>query len=424
MFTGKEVRTRNQRCRLGTVMIASMAAIALTGAGVRADWPQWGGPTRDFKVADAGLAASWPADGPRKLWARELGGGYSAIAVENGTLYTMYRGGSDDVVVALDAKSGTTKWEYRYAAPLVDGQVKDFGEGPNATPLLWDGRLYTVGFMAHLNCLDAATGKPLWSHDLMKEFGAPATEFGYSSSPLRHGENLIVLVGGSEAGVVAFDPRDGTSRWKSKAYDVSYASPIVIDVDGEEQIVFMTRTSAVGIAAADGSHRWELEHKNQYKNNCATPLWGPDNTLLISSHSDGGTRALRLSREGAETRTRELWFEPGIRMFHSNSVCIGGIVYGCGGDGAPSFLVALDLQTGMVHWRERGYNKANVVYAGGRMIVLDEDGQLALARVSPEKFELQARATLLEKVSWTAPTLVGKTLYLRDKKTIMALDLG
>jgi outer membrane protein assembly factor BamB len=390
-----------------------------------AQWPQWGGPNRDFKLADKGLAASWPEEGPKRLWTRDLGDGYCCILEDRGVLYTMYRHGDEDVVVALDAKTGKTNWEYAYAASTYKENKLDFGKGPNATPLLSGGRLYTIGFTAKMHCLDAKSGKLLWSHDLIKEFGGKIQEFGYAVSPLLYQKNVIVEIGGKEAGLVAFDAKSGKPIWKSPEYDISYAPPILINVDGEDQIVFMSSTEVIGVSPKDGSALWRHPQVNQYKNNCFMPIWGPDHLLVISSHSDAGTRVLKLHHgDGEKTEVEELWHDTKKKIFHSTAVRVGDNIVGTLGDMAPTFLACWDVKTGKEAWRVRGFPKANCLYVDGKMIVLDEDGMLALAEVSEKGCEIKGKVQLLDKVAWTAPTLVGTKLYVRDRRQIMALELG
>ena len=402
-------------------------------APLHADWPQWGGPDRDFKVANKGLARTWPKDGPPKVWSRDLGDGYGGIVEDGGTLYVMYRkkekdaekGQGSDVVAALDAKTGKAKWEYEYPANTLKGQVLDFGEGPNSTPLIFDDYLFTIGFTSILNCIDRKNGSLKWSVDLIKEYEGKIQEFGYASSPIMYDGKLIVLVGGKKAGVVCLKPGDGKPAWKSSEYDISYASPIIINVDGEDQLVFMSSTEVIAISPVNGELKWRYPHVNQYKNNCFAPLFGRDNLLFVSSHTDGGTRVLQLKRVDGVTTAKEIWADKSIRIFHSTAVRVGDVIYGTIGDNPPTFIAAVNVKDGKVLWKERGFPKANILYVSdGKIIILDEDGKLGLAEVSPEKCTVLSKAPILEKVSWTVPTLVGNKLFVRDRKKIMALDLG
>ena len=147
---------------LCSLVLASTTAVIAQSK----DWSQWGGPQRNFKSSITGLATTWPAAGPRRLWERELGDGFSAIAAEDGKLFTMYRKGEQEVVVALDAASGKTLWEYGYAAPFWKQQDMSNGPGPHAMPLVLGGFVFTTGATGKLHCLNKKTGQTVWSHDL------------------------------------------------------------------------------------------------------------------------------------------------------------------------------------------------------------------------------------------------------------------
>ena len=402
-----------------------MGGVALAGTVFAGDWPQWGGPSRDFKVVATGLADRWGEKGPKRLWSRELGEGYSSIVARGGKLFTMYRNGDQDVIVSLHADTGKTFWQHTYDAPTYDDDQRlDFGKGPNASPLLVGSRLLTVGFTSILHCVSVGSGQPIWSHDLIKKFGGKIQEFGYSASPLEYQGNVIVLVGGKQHGVMAFNPEDGSVVWGSDPHDISYASPIIINVDGQDQIVFMSSTEVIGLDAANGKTLWRHPCANQYKNNATDPLWGDDNLLWVATQMDGGTRVLKLSQRDGKTGVEQVWFDKKIKIFHWNAVRVGDYVYASIGNNTTLF-VAVDIRTGKIAWRKRGFHKAQCVYVGNnKLIFLDESGKLVLAKVSPEGIEIVSTFELTEKVSWTVPTLVDRTLYVRDNKHIMALDLG
>lgn len=196
------------------------------------DWPQWGGPERDFKSTAKGLAARWPAQGPRRLWSRPLGAGHSAISAEAGRLYTLYRKDEREVVIALDAKTGKTIWETVYGAPYLPKIDMSYGDGPHATPLLAGNLLYTVGATAKLHCLDKFSGQVKWSHNLWREYNGTFIGVGYSSSPLLYRNTLIVQVGGAGQSVMAFDLHSGAVVWRAQDFKNSDASPLLITLDG------------------------------------------------------------------------------------------------------------------------------------------------------------------------------------------------
>jgi outer membrane protein assembly factor BamB len=415
---------------MARTLLFAVLALAAGAAGTAqppapaAGWPQFGGPTRDFKVAGPALATAWPSSGPRQVWSRALGDGYSAIAESGGTLFTMYRSAKGEAVVALDAASGRTLWEHVYDAPEVSGMNMEYGPGPHATPLLADGRVYTVGATGKLHALDQKSGRMAWSRDLYGELGGKVMYRGYSCSPVAYGDTVILTVGGRGQAVVAFDRRDGRVAWKAHDFAPGPSSPLLINVDGQDQLVVFHADGIAGVDPKGGPAFWSHSHQTQYGLNISMPLWGPDNLLFMSSAYTGGSRMLRLSQAAGRTTVTEQWFTPKMRVHIGNALRLGDRVYGSSGDFGPAFVTALDVRTGDVAWQARNFARANFVHADGKLIVLDEDGTLALASISPNGLQVHAKASVLTNKAWTVPTLVGTRLYLRDRATIKALELG
>jgi len=399
------------------------AAAQFSPRAANGQWPQWGGRNRDFSSDAKGLAASWPEAGPAKIWSRPLGQGYSSIAVESGDLYTMYRAGNDEIVVALDAGSGKTLWEQKYPAPLPEGMDPQFGKGPNSTPLIHDGKVYTLGVAGRFQCFDAKTGSPVWSHDLMKDFGAKSPTFGFSCSPLLYKSSLILPVGGPGVGVISFDAAAGAVQWKKHDFVDLYSSPILIQVDGKDQIVLLAGSEAVGMEPG-GEIEWRYPFETQFKTNIMTPLFGSDGILFISTGPELGSRGLKISRKDGKCSVEEVWQSRKLQMGQGTAPRVADTIYASGGSDAASFLFSIDAKSGKIGYRERGFSKANVIAADGKIIILDEDGTLAIAPAAPDKLDVKSKAKLLQKPAWTAPTLVGNRLFMRDGETIMALDLG
>jgi outer membrane protein assembly factor BamB len=400
-------------------------------------WTQWGGPNRNFVVEAAGLADRWPESGPRRIWSRPLGTGHSAILAEDGRLFTMYRVGNgrtrggpfeaEESVIALDAATGRTLWEHKYPSKIEDFS---FGAGPHATPLLVGERLFTMGTNKQLFAFDKRTGRVLWSHDLVSEFNAPTllirpvVKVGYGCSPIAYRDTLICSVGGPGQSVMAFRHSDGSVVWKSGDFLTSDAPPILIDFAGKQQVVFLGGGTVTALDPADGTVLWSHPHDPGNDLNCSTPLWSPDGILFVSSAYKAGSRAIQLKREGDATVTEELWFTNKVRFMFLSAVRLGDTVYGAAGDFGPAFLTALELKTGKTLWQHRGFGRASLLHADGKALIMDEDGDLALARLSPEGVTILAETKLFETTSWTVPTLVGTTLYARDRERIVALDLG
>jgi outer membrane protein assembly factor BamB len=416
---------RESRNVLAAVVASlALAAGAFAASGKReAGWTRWGGPDQEFRAPGEALAAAWPESGPRKVWARELGDGYSAILVEDGRLYTMYRLEGKERVVCLDAGTGKTIWEHAYASSPVEGHIHQFGDGPRSTPLIDGEAIYAVGVSGTLHALDKSSGKVRWSRELWSDLGGTVLEHGYASSPIDHGDTVIVLVGGEGHAIVALGKKDGKVRWQTGSFKNSYSSPRILDLAGRPQLVAFMADEVVGVDPEGGTLLWSHPHENEWDQNISMPIRVDERRVFVSS-PQAGAKCLELSPEGDSFRVAEVWATRKIQFYHVNTVRDGDWLYGSTGTMAPTFMAALNLKTGEIAWRKRGYGKANCVAAGGRLVILDEDGVLYLTTASPADLELHARSELLSEVAWTVPTIVGRTLYVRDKTQILAVDLG
>jgi outer membrane protein assembly factor BamB len=388
------------------------------------DWPVWGGKNRDFIVHTSGLADSWPAAGPKKIWSRPLGDGYSSIAEEGGVLYTTFHRMSKDVITALDAATGKTLWEYEYENPFTNSYSEAVGPGPYAMPQVVGDRLITASGTGKIHSLDKKTGKPKWSHDLYEEFHASHLEFGYACHALPYKDMLIFQAGGSGDGVIAFRQSDGAVVWKALQFSNSYSSPLLINVDGQTQAVVLAAKTVFGFNPDNGALFWTHEHVTNYGLAVSTPVWAPGNLLFVASAYGTGARTLHLSQSGGKTKVDQLWYDPHLELHIGTAIQRDGYVYISRGYNGPVLMTAVELRTGKIMWQQRGFAKAQLLWADGKLILADQDGTLALCRATPQKFEVLSKASVLQSISWTPPTLVGTTLFLRDRKTIAAYDLG
>jgi outer membrane protein assembly factor BamB len=396
------------------------AGAALPGFG---QWTKWGGPNGDFTTTGKGIAAAWSAGGPKQLWKRVLGDGYSAIVVQSGTLYTMYSSGRQETVVALDSANGKTKWEHTYST--AEGGRLDLsnGPGPHATPLIFGDRLYTIGIRARMHAFDLKTGKPVWHKELYKDFPG-STEFdrGYAISPIAYKDTLILKLGGSNHAIVALSPKDGSVIWQKHTFDNAPATPVIETLGGQDVLFTQFSREIVAVNPNNGELLWSHPHPTDYGLNITSPVLARGNVLVVTSAYSGGARGLQLSATG--TNPTELWKHNRLRVHFTTALAIGDYVYGSSGDFGPSPLTCVEAKTGRVAWQDRTFAKANLVAVGERAILLDEDGTLALITLAPDGLKVHSK---VEQVAlnnaWTAPTLEGTTLYVRDRKHIAAFDL-
>jgi outer membrane protein assembly factor BamB len=379
-----------------------------------------------------GLADAWPAAGPPRLWTRALGEGHSTIVVDGDRLYTMYRPlglmsvvrrSQEEVVLAADAATGKTVWEHRFPSPTA-GYDLEYGAGPHVTPLVVGDRIFAVGSAKQLFALDKRSGKVLWSHDLMKAFASPLSDRGYSSSPLAYKDTIILPVGGPGQAVMAFGQQDGKVRWKQHSFMASPASPLLIELGGEPQLVVFGGEEVFGLNPDGGAILWRHPHKTEWGLNISTPVFGPDGALFISSAYSGGSRLLQLARSGGAASVKELWFTNRMRVHFGTAIRIGDVYYGSSGDFGPAFFAGVDARTGSVLFQDRSLSRASMVYADGKLVLLDEEGVLAIARADRAGLKVLSRASILASPAWTAPTLVGTTMYVRDRATMAAYSLG
>ncbi len=403
--------------------VAALLTLGLASAA-QAQWTQWGGPHRDFTCDSTGLADRWPDDGPRRLWRSDIGPGHSAIVTDGDTLFTMCRRDNQDAVLAFNAATGEPVWETRYDAPPKEDMLLDLGAGPHSTPLLVGDRLFTLGAMAHFHALDKKTGKILWAHDLAAEYGASHLGRGYGASAIAYQDNVIINLGGKDAGVAAFKQDTGALVWKSEAFRGGYPSPMLVRLNDEDHLLCTLGAARIGLDPATGQTRWKTTVDGQLAGIMSSPVWVPPDKVLYSCAYGGATQLFRITQKDGAYTAEEVWLERKMKVMHGSLVRIGDAVYGSSGDFGPAFLMAIDLNTGKILWRERGFAKATLLYADGKLIILDEEGNLALATATPTGLEVHSKAKVLEEKSWTVPTLVGTRLYLRDDHSIMALDIG
>jgi outer membrane protein assembly factor BamB len=409
---------------------ATRLAAQLPGQPSSTAWPQWGGPNRNFVANTTGLASTWPVQGPTKLWSRALGEGHAAITSDGARLYTLYRPlipgshAEEEAVAAFDVTTGKVAWEHRFASSTVGVHFGPY-VGPHSTPLVTADRLYAAGSRKQLFALDKSNGKVVWSHDLIKEYGAPEGDRGYACSPLLFNDLVITSVGGSGQALAAFNARTGALVWKAGDFQQSPGSPILIEVDGQMQVVYLAGDAVAGFDPATGRTLWAYPHRTTASLNITTPLWLPSEKLLFISSAYGhGSRLLALRQSGGKTTVSERWFNNRVRIHFSNAVRVGNQVVASSGDFGPVFLSGVDVQSGTIAWQDRSFSRAQVLSADGKLLILDEDGHLGLASVSPAGLQILAKARILETIAWTPPTLLGTKLFVRDRKTIAAYELG
>ncbi|MBL8175040.1 MAG: PQQ-binding-like beta-propeller repeat protein [Bryobacterales bacterium] len=405
--------------------LLALPSLPAFAQGPPPNWTQWGGTHRNFTVPAVSIKQSWAPSGPRILWKRPLGEGFSAISVAHPLAYTLYGRPGQETAIAVETATGSTKWEDTTPVSFTSAYA-EMGSGPFAAPLLISGRLITAGATGRLQCLDMLSGKLFWTQQLWSDHKATRLDYGYASSPIAFRDSVIVPAGGPGKALMAFHVSDGRLLWSRNNLPNAYSSPILINLDGLEQLVMLMDGALLAVKPHNGDPQWSVPFKADFGIAVATPVWSPqDRLLFISAEYGAGAKVIQLTRDGLRTRAKELWASNRLRLHHGNAIRTGSAYYfTSGGKGSQAILTAVEAATGKILWQERSIEKATFLAAGDTLVTLDQDGNLMLAQPSPQGFKILAKAQILNGLSWTPPTLSGTRLYLRNRREMAAVELG
>jgi outer membrane protein assembly factor BamB len=337
----------------------------------------------------------------------------------------MYGKRREEVVISCDATTGQTLWEHTTPMTFESDAAPDMGNGPYSTPLIVGDRVFTTGVAGRLQAIDKKSGKLLWTQQLWTNHNGTQVMYGYASSPIAWRDTVIVPVGGRGKAVMAFKQADGSVAWAKHDYPNAYSSPLLIKVDGLDQLVVMMDGAVFAVNPNNGELQWETPFRASYGIAVATPVWGEGNLLFFSAEYDAGAKVMRLQRTGNQVKAAEVWTSNRLRLHHGNAMRIGDTLYfSSGGKGSVAIFTAVDVRSGKILWQDRSIGKATFVWADQKLITLDGDGSLMIVHPAPEGFTVAAKVPLLTSLAWTPPVLVGSLLYLRDRRNMMAVDLA
>lgn len=403
--------------RVAAVVIPAAVVLSLPTVVVNRpldDWPQWRGPNRDGRSDEKGLLKDWPAAGPPLAWkAAGAGEGYSSFAVANGRLYTLGARAGTEYTFAFDAASGKKLWE----AANGRGFNNDRGSGPRATPTVDGDKMYSFGASGDLSALEAATGKVLWTINVLSKFGGSNTQWGLSESPLVLSDRILVNAGGP---IVALKKTDGSQIWKSNGEPAGYSSAVLHEAGGVRQAIYFTHTRVVGVDVNSGKRLWSYEQVANDVANIATPVVR-DDKVFVSSDYGTGAALLQLTPSGGGMKAKEVYFTRDMRNHHSSSVLVGDHLYGF----SSAILTAMNFNDGKVAWRDRSVGKGSLVFADDRLYLYSEGGTVGLAEANPTAYREHGRFQIRSGnlPTWSHPVVSGGKLFLRDQDTIYAYDV-
>jgi len=373
------------------------------------DWPGFRGPARDGKLPGVKIATDWKANPPKQVWRHRVGPGWGSFAVVGGRLYTQEQRGQDEVVVCYHADTGAELWVHEDATRFTEPVA---GAGPRATPTFDDGKIYALGANGRLNCLEAGTGKSLWSRDVAADSGAKVPQWGFSASPLVLEGVVTVFAGGPDKGMLGYHAATGELAWSAGRGGHSYCSPHPARLGGVQQVLV---TSDFGLSAfhpTSGKVLWEHDWSIQGMARATQPTVLDESDVLLGTCMGNGTRRLHLTREGDNWPQQEVWATKAISPYYNDLVVHKGHCYGFDGE----FLTCVSLADGSKRWRARGYGNGQVLLLSDQdmLLVLTEKGEVALVRTDPENRQEVARFAAIEGKTWNHPVVAHGKLYVRN----------
>jgi outer membrane protein assembly factor BamB len=383
-------------------------------------WPRFHGPNGDNLSTETGLLKEWPEEGPELVWSTKgIGHGFSSVSIADGMIYT--DGNIDDKtkITALDMQ-GNILWQVDNGAAWTRDHP-----GTRGTPTLDGDRLYHESPVGQLVCLDAESGRQVWTLNILEEFGAQNIKWALAESIVIDGNNLICCPGGPKASVVALDKATGSTVWTAESTNeqTSYATPAVAECGGLRMILTMNAKALLGVNADNGELLFRYPHETRYDVHATTPIYH-DGQIFISSGYGSGSEMLKLSVQGQEASVEQLWEYKELDNHHGGVILLDGYIYGTSSRGK---WICLDWDTGDMAYSESGVGKGSLTYADGMLYTFSENRQMGLVEATPaghkviSQFELPSGGS---GKSWAHPVVCGRRLYLRHSDQLSAYDVS
>jgi outer membrane protein assembly factor BamB len=378
-------------------------------------WPGFRGPKRDGIVPGVRIETDWAKSAPVQMWRKPIGPAWSSFAVHGSYIYTQEQRGEDEIVSCYDLSTGTPVWRHRDKARFWESNA---GAGPRATPTLSNGRVYTLGATGIVNALDARNGSVVWSRNAQSDTGATLPIWAFAGSPLVVGDMVIVATGGRLA---AYDIADGKLQWTAKSGGGGYSSPQLEIIDGTPQILLLNTNGAVSVSPQDGKELWKHEWNSD---GVVQPAVIDGRDVLIGSGSGGaevGMRRISVAPGSAGWSVQERWTSTGLKPYFNDFVVHKGHAYGFDG----SILSCIDLADGKRKWKGGRYGQGQMVLLPDQdlLLLVGEEGELALVRAAPDRFTELARGPGIEGKTWNHPVLIGDILLVRNSEEMVAFRL-
>ena len=398
------------------LLLSALMGISLVFLGVSAfgqDWPQWRGADRDGKVALAATPATWPKE-LKQEWTLNVGTGDATPALVGDRVYVFTRQGEEEVTLCLDAATGTEVWQHRYAASAVEGPASRH-PGPRSSPAVAEGKVVILGVNGVLICLDAANGTELWRNEA---FSGVTPKFSTAMSPLVT-DGLCVAHLGSESNgaIVACDLATGAAKWQWTGDGPTYASPVLLTLDGVKQVVQQTAKSVVGVSLSDGKPLWQIPSEAQGRfYNSATPI--VTGSTVIYTGQGQGTKAITIEKQGDEFVAREIWSNAELGTGFNTPVLRDGLLFGISDKGS---FYCMNAETGATAWIDtatRRDNFGSVLDGGSLVLGLNPGSELVAFKPDASAYAEVGRIKVAETPVYAHPVVVGNRIFVKDEDTL------
>ena len=383
----------------------------------RGYWPDFRGPRRDGRYDETPIRTDWPSGGLPQLWKQPIGLGYASFVVADGRAFTIEQRRQQEVVAAYDVDTGRELWTHGWPGEFVETLG---GDGPRATPTYHEGRIFALGALGELQCLDARTGALVWRRNILTDNDAPNLQWGMSGAPLIVDDKVVVLPGGAGGkSVVAYHKATGEPVWKSLDDPQAYTSPMLVTLGGVRQILVVSALRAAGLTVDEGRLLWDYPWVTQMAISVAQPLLLGHDRVFLSAAYGHGAAAVEVTRTGDAFSSRTIWENNRMKNKFTSSVLRDGYIYGLD----ESILACVDAATGELKWKGGRYGYGQVLLAGDHLLVLTEDGDVALVKAAPDRFEQTARFPAISGKTWNHPVITDGRLLVRNLREMAAFDI-
>lgn len=419
-------RSDSSRPPYASVALALLFATLPVGSAapaVAGEWSQYRGPSRDGQATMFEVPEVWP-ETLAEVWKVEVGEGIASPVVSGGRIYLITRQGDDEVVMALGLADGKTLWTKHYPTPYTAHQAAvRFGQGPRSTPVVAEGTVCALGVDAHFSCHDAESGKELWARDFSEKSAPTKTFCGSSISPLIHDGVVFIHLGDDLAGrFFAAELRTGKELWGWEGQGPGYASPLMLDIEGQRQLVTFATTDLLSFDPKSGELLWNRPYPDKWRENIVTPLVVGER--IVISDFENGTLSLWPEKTAEGWKVEDHWHNEELTQRMASPVTDGEVIFGFS-DRRKGQLFVLDPASGKVLWEDegRGGDNAVLAMAGGFVLITGTDASLRVMRWDGETLDEVKRYELADSAVWAEPGWLGNGLLVKDTRHLKRLAL-